>query len=229
MANLLRQFSPKVASQLLSHRGRLRLGGRRGEVSILTSDIRGFTRMAHDMEPDDVLEMLNEYLQVLVPVIFANNGTIDKFLGDGILAVFGSPEPDPRHHDNALSAAMEMQAAVSKLNEARTLRGVPHRNFGIGIHCGEVVHGFVGTADRMEFTIIGDAANRSARYCAAAAENEILISPEMHEHVWCWVEAEQTAISTKHEGDLTAYRVLRVKETSRAGGCGPIGRPHTNP
>jgi adenylate cyclase len=217
MANLLRQFSPKVANQLLSHRGRLRLGGRRSEVSILNSDIRGFTRMTQDMEPDDVLEMLNEYLQVLVPVIFANNGTIDKFLGDGILAVFGSPEPDPKHHEHALRAAIEMQAGVSKLNEARRLRNLPHRNFGIGIHCGEVVHGFVGTADRMEFTVLGDAVNRGARYCAAAAENEILISPDVHEHVWCWVEVEQTTISTKHEGDLTAYRVVRLKETGNTG------------
>ena len=202
---------------MLSHRGRLRLGGRRSEVSILNSDIRGFTRMTQDMEPDDVLEMLNEYLQVLVPVIFANNGTIDKFLGDGILAVFGSPEPDPKHHEHALRAAIEMQAGVFKLNEARRLRNLPHRNFGIGIHCGEVVHGFVGTADRMEFTVLGDAVNRGARYCAAAAENEILISPDVHEHVWCWVEAEQTTISTKHEGDLTAYRVIRLKETGNTG------------
>jgi adenylate cyclase len=212
MANLLRQFSPKVANHLVTHRGRLRLGGRRSEVSILISDIRGFTQMARDMEPDEMLEMLNDYLQVLVPVIFAHNGTVDKFLGDGILAVFGSPESDPKHHENALRAAVEMQLAVSKLNETRIVRGAPHRNFGIGIHCGEVLHGFVGTADRMEFTVIGDAVNLGARYCAAAAENEVLISPEMHEHVWRLVDAEQTAIATKHEGDLIAYRVNRLKE-----------------
>lgn len=227
MSNLLRQFSPKVANQLLSHRGRLRLGGRRSEVSILNSDIRGFTKMSQDMEPDDILEMLNEYLQVLVPIIFANNGTIDKFLGDGILAVFGSPEPDPKHHDHALRAAIEMQAAVAKVNEARRLRNLPHRNLGIGIHCGEVVHGFLGTADRMEFTVLGDVVNRSARYCAAAAESEILISPDMHEHVWCLVEAEQTTISTKHEGDFSAFRVIRLKETATAGGCGPLSLPQT--
>jgi adenylate cyclase len=220
MANLMRQFSPKVANHLVTHRGRLRLGGRRSEVSILTSDIRGFTQMAHGMEPDDVLEMLNDYLQVLVPVIFAHNGTIDKFLGDGILAIFGSPESDPKHHENALRAAVEMQLAVSKINETRRVRGAPHRNFGIGIHCGEVVHGFVGTADRMEYTVIGDAVNRGARYCAAASENEVLISPEMHEHVWRLVEAEQTAISTKHEGDLIAYRVNCLKEDAKSSASG---------
>jgi len=221
-ANLLRQFSPKVANHLLTQRGRLRLGGRRSEVSILNSDIRGFTRLARDMDPDDVVEMLNDYLRVLVPIIFANNGTVDKFLGDGILAVFGSPESDPKHHENALRAAVEMQHALSKLNETRQLHDLPQRAFGIGIHCGEVIHGFVGTSDRMEFTVIGDAVNRAARYCAAAAEHDVLISPEAMEHVWRYVEAEQVTISTKHEGDLVAYRIVRLKESSGEGVSGVI-------
>jgi adenylate cyclase len=216
-SNLLRQFSPKVANHMLTHRGRLRLGGQRGEVSILMSDIRGFTQMARDMDPDDVVEMLNEYLRVLVPIIFANNGTVDKFMGDAVLAIFGSPEPDPKHHENALKAAVEMQQAVTKLNESLEQRREPYRHFGIGIHCGEVVHGFVGTSDRMEFTVIGDAVNRVSRYCAAAAEQEILISPEMHQHVWRMVETEEASITTKHEGNLVAYRVKQLKECANTG------------
>jgi adenylate cyclase len=213
-ANLLRQFSPKVASHLLTHRGRLRLGGRRSEVSILNADIRGFTQLARDMEPDEVVEMLNDYLNVLVPVIFAHNGTVDKFLGDGILAIFGSPEADPKHHENALRAAVEMQLAVTKLNDARKRRGASRCGFGIGIHCGEVVHGFVGTSDRMEFTVIGDAVNRTSRYCSAASEGQLLISPEMHEHVWRLVEAEQVRIASKHEGELVAYRINQLEKTA---------------
>ena len=210
-ANLLRQFSPKVAHHLLTHRGSLRLGGRRSEVCILNSDIRGFTQLARGMDAHEVVEMLNDYLQVLVPVIFAHNGTVDKFMGDGILAIFGSPEPDPNHHENAVRAAVEMQAAVSEVNKARELRGAPHRNFGIGLHCGEVVHGFLGTADRMEFTVIGDAVNRAARYCSGAAESEILVSPEMHERVWRFTESDKVTITTKHEGNLIAYRVRSLK------------------
>jgi adenylate cyclase len=211
-ANLLRQFSPKVAEKLLAHRGRLRLGGQRNEVTILNADIRGFTKLAQDMEPDNVMEMLNDYLRVVVPIIFAHNGIIDKFMGDAILAVFGSPENDPRQHEHALRAAMEMQVAVAKLNEARRLQEEDCRDFGIGIHCGEVVHGFVGTEDRMEFTVIGGAVNRAARYCAAAAGGEVLISPEMHERVWRFAEAEPASIETKHEGELAAYRVHSLKE-----------------
>jgi adenylate cyclase len=207
-ANLLRQFSPKVAEQLLSHRGKLKLGGQRSEVTILNSDIRGFTQLVCEMDPDDVVEMLNEYLSVLVPVIFANRGTIDKFMGDAILAVFGSLENDPKHHQNAVLAALDMQSAVGKLNEVRKLRGNPSCKFGIGLHCGEVIHGFVGTAERMEFTVVGDAVNRAARYCAGAGPGEVLISPEMHEHVWRHAETQQTSIQTKHEGDFVAYRVI---------------------
>jgi adenylate cyclase len=211
-ANLLRQFSPKVAAELLAHRGALRLGGRRSEVTILNSDIRGFTRLAQEMGGDETVQMLNEYLGILVPVVFAQNGTIDKFMGDAILAVFGSPGSDPNHSENAVRAAVEMKTAVTKLNEARQLRGVPSCDFGIGIHRGEVLHGFVGTVDRMEFTVIGDAVNRTQRYCAAAAGGDILISPEVHERLRGLVEAEKTTVQTKHEGDFLAYRVVNWKE-----------------
>jgi adenylate cyclase len=210
-ANLMRQFSPAVAERLLGHRGRLKLGGERTEVTLLCSDIRGFTKMSSDMEPDDIVETLNDYFAYLVPVIFANHGTIDKYMGDGILAVFGSPEPDPAHHERAVRAALEMQASMVRLNAARSARGAPTREVGIGIHCGEVVQGFVGTSDRMEFTVIGDAVNRAHRYGDAAHGKDVLISPEVHEHVWRLVEAEEITIPTKHEGDLRAYRVTSLK------------------
>jgi adenylate cyclase len=213
--NLLRQFSPKVADKLLSHKGGLRLGGRRSEVTILSSDIRGFTQLARDIEPDDVVEILNEYWRVIVPVIFAHNGTIDKFMGDAVLAVFGSPEADPTHHENAVRAALEMQTALARLNESREHGCMPCCGFGIGVHCGEVVHGFVGTTDRMEFTVIGDVVNRTQRYCAAASAREVLISPEVEEHVRGLAETEPTTIQTKHEGDLPAFRVLYLREDNR--------------
>ncbi len=221
-ANLLRQFSPRVAEQLLTRRSRLRLRGRRSEVTILNSDIRGFAQLAYKMDPDDVVETLDDYLNVLLPVIFAHNGTVDKFTGGAILVIFGSPESDPQQHENAVRAAAEMQAAATKLNEVRQLRGAPCRDIGIGIHCGEVVHGFVGTADRMEFTVVGDAVSLVESFCAGAAEREILISPEIHEHVWQFVETEQVAIQTKHEGELVAYRVNGFKENATLGasaGC----------
>jgi adenylate cyclase len=104
-----------------------------------------------------------------------------------------------------------MQEAVRKLNEARAARNRATCQIGIGIHCGEVLHGFIGSPERMEFTVIGDAVNRAARYCDGAQAGEILISPEVHQHAWRAVRTESTSIPTKHEGDLPAFRVTGTK------------------
>jgi adenylate cyclase len=159
------------------------------------------------MDPVDIMEMLNDYFGIVVPVIFKYGGTIDKCAGDTIIAVFGSPESDPNQRENAIHAALEWHTATAKVNDLRRSKRAPCGDFGIGIHCGEVVQGFVGTADRMEFAVVGEAVDRAARYCAAAAAREVLISPEMNEHVRDSVETEQTMIQTEHEGDFVAYRV----------------------
>jgi adenylate cyclase len=210
-ANLLRQFSPWVAERLLSRSGRLRLGGERSEATILWSDIRGFTKLSRDMEPDDIVEMLNEYFGQLVPIIRKHQGMVDKYMGDAILAIFGSPEPDPEHHIHAIQAAAAMQAAVAKLNAELQARGAPNREVGIGVHCGDVVHGFVGTSERMEFTVVSEAVNRASRFCQAAAGGEVLLSPAMYERAWKILEAERISIPTKHEGPLLAYRLRHLK------------------
>jgi len=163
------------------------------------------------MEPGGVVEMLNDYFAELVPIIFAHQGTVDKYMGDAVLAIFGSPEPDPQHPEQAVRTGLAMQAAVAKLNAERGARGLPARDIGIGIHRGEVVHGFIGTEDRMEFTVIGDTVNRASRYCAGAQAGEVLISPELYKRVKDIVQAEPTTISTKHEGDFIAYRVTCLK------------------
>jgi adenylate cyclase len=210
-ATLLRQFSPKIAERLMGHHGRPRLVSQRGEVTILCSDIRGFTKLSKDMEPDDVVEMLNDYFSQLIPVIFAHDGTLDRYIGDSVLAVFGSPEPDPRHMEQAVRAALGIQAALATLNGSRKARGQVTFDVGIGVHCGEVVHGFIGLAERREFTVIGYAVNQTSRYCAAARGGEVLISPEMYQRLWKIVQAEPTTISTKHEGDLPAFRVSALR------------------
>ncbi|HXC46952.1 MAG TPA: adenylate/guanylate cyclase domain-containing protein, partial [Candidatus Sulfotelmatobacter sp.] len=213
LQRLLTHFSPKVRQRLLERaaRGRLTLGGERSEVSILFSDIRGFTRMSATMEPDDVVDMLNAYFAALVEAIFRCEGTVDKFIGDAILAVFGSPDPDPEHHRQALHAALAMQEAVQKLNAARKERNQPTCEIGIGVHSGDVLHGFVGTQERLEFTVVGDAVNRASRFCAAAGANEIILSSEFLKHVWRDVEVESRDVPTKHEGTWAAFRVLKTK------------------
>jgi adenylate cyclase len=213
LARLLTNFSPKIQENLLkrAHAGKLSLGGEKSEVTILCSDIRGFTKLTATMDATDVVEMLNEYFAALVSVIFENDGTVDKFVGDAILAVFGSPEPDPNQHEKAMRAALGMRAAVEKLNVTRAARGVPTCNIGIGLNCGEVFHGFIGAADRMEFTVVGDPVNMTSRYCDGAQGGEILMGPDMHQHVWRLVLTESVSIPTKHGGNLPVHRVKGVK------------------
>jgi adenylate cyclase len=159
--------------------------------------------------------LLNHYFSGLVDAIFKYDGTVDRISGDGILAVFGSPEPDPLRHEKAIRAALAMQSVMSKISEERQRRGLAICEIGIGVHCGEVLHGFVGSKDRMELTIIGEAANWTDRYCTGARGGEILVSPAMHQRLWRYVDAELTIIDTKHEGRLRAYRLKGINSTTR--------------
>jgi adenylate cyclase len=217
LSRLLTNFSPKIRDTLLSRaaRGRLRLGGERSEVVILVSDIRGFTKLTAGMDTDDVMDLLNDYFSALVEAIFKHDGTVDKITGDAILAVFGSPEPDPLRHEKAVRAAIAMQSVMAEVSEQRKRRGQVICTIGIGVHCGEVLHGFIGSNDRMELTIIGEAANWTARYCNGAGGGEILLSPAMHQRLWRYIETQLITIETKHEGSLRAYRLKGIKAPTR--------------
>lgn len=213
MERLMTNFSPKVRTRLLQRArlGRLQLGGERAVVSVLCSDIRGFTRISAKMEAEDVADLLNDYFSSMTASIFQNDGAINNFVGDAILAVFGSPEEDPDHSRKALVTAVQMQEAARAVSVARATRGKVTCEVGIGVHCGEVVHGFIGSNECMEYTVVGDVVNFSARYCAGALGGEVLLSPEMHQRVWEHVEAERKIVQTKHEGDISAYRVIRLR------------------
>ncbi len=213
LERMLTNFSPRIRSALLERasRGTLRLGGEKSEVTVLCSDVRGFTKTSEKLSTDEIVELLNDYFEGLVDAIFQNDGTIDKFLGDGILAVFGSPERDDAQHRKALRAALAMQDVMKKRNQVRGSRGLTTCEIGIGIHCGEVFHGFIGTPNRMEFTVIGDAVNRTARYCAGALGGEILLSPQLFQRAWSLAEVEPSKIGTKHEGEFEAYRLKGLR------------------
>ncbi len=218
-SNLLRQFSPQVAERLegmLKERNYLQLGGERAEpVTILSLDVRGFTALSAQMEPNEVVLMLNELFSVCIPIIFKYNGTVDKYVGDAILAVFGSPDPDDHQWENAVQAALEMQQAIHELGVRRESHDLPVCQVGIGIHTGAVLHGFIGSEEHMEYTVIGDVVNRASRYCDGAGPDEIIISETVFKHVSDLVEATPRSISPKHpetETNLEAYVITGVKE-----------------
>ena len=212
-SNLLQQFSPKIANQIMSQRGRLQLGGERCEATILFADIRGFSKLARKMEPEAVVDLLNYYFAGLLPVIFAYDGSVDKYAGDAVLSLFGSPEPDAAQYEKAVRAAVGMQAKMCELTARRDTAREVACNIGIGVHCGEVVHGFVGIPDRMTFAAIGDPVNRAARYCDAAKAGEVLISPELYERVWRIIRhAEPLTIDGKFQEQFAAYRITELWE-----------------
>jgi len=212
LQNFMKLVSPPLAERLMHYQGPIRPGGEFRQATILFSDMRGFTQLSSRMDPEDVSEMIEDYFSRLVPIVFEHKGMIDKYVGDAIVAVFGSPSADEQQYYNSVRAALEMQSTMQSVNNDRKIQGKITTELGIGINCGEVVHGFIGSPDRMEFTVIGDAVNRASRYCDGAGKGQVLISPEMYERVWGYVEAEQISIPTKHEGELTAYWVKRLKD-----------------
>jgi adenylate cyclase len=224
LERLLTNFSPKLRHRIVSkaREGRLKPGGERSEITILFADMRGFTLATTNRDADEVMELLNDYLPALAQVVFDHEGTIDKFTGDGLLAVFGSPEPDPDQHRHALLAAWEMQLAMKRMSERRLKSGKIACELGVGVHSGDVLHGFLGGAELLEFTVIGDAVNRASRFCAGAPPGAVLLSPEVFQHVSQYVRAEPLVIETKREGNTNAYRVLELKQPNEAAAVPPI-------
>jgi adenylate cyclase len=218
-ANLQRQFSPQLAEHMLDECNRLRMGGERvNPVTILLADVRNFTALSATMASESVVRMLNEMFDAFVPIIFDHEGVIDKFIGDAVLVVFGSPQQDGQQWEHAVKAALAMQEALQKLQEGWRVRRLPIFSVGIGIHTGPVIHGFIGAAERVEYTVVGDTVNRTARYCDGAGRGEILISQETYEHVYRLVEVEPRTIRTKHpdaEPDLKGYRIEALKSYER--------------
>jgi adenylate cyclase len=170
---LERFLSPEVASKVAADAADLRLGGRKQTATLLFADIRSFTAMAEATPPEQVVEILNGFFQQMTDVIFQHEGTIDKFLGDGLMCLFGAPFAHWDDAFGAVQAAARMQAALAELNRAEVH---PPLRMGIGIHTGEVIIGYMGSARRMDYTAIGDTVNVAARLTAEAEPDQILVS-----------------------------------------------------
>jgi class 3 adenylate cyclase len=158
----------------------LRVGGERREVAVLFSDLRGFTRYGQHLSPERLVSELNDYLDAMVQQIRAEGGVVDKYIGDAIMVVFGIPLEQPDAAARALRTALAMQAAMGAHNDARAARGLPPLQQGIGLHLGPVVVGNIGTRERMQYTVIGDAVNVASRLESATKEAGVPILASRH-------------------------------------------------
>lgn len=170
-----RYFAPSVAAEIARNAGTTRLGGERRHIAVLFSDVRGFTRLAEGMQPEEVAKLLSDYFTEMVEVVFEHGGTLDKFVGDAIMALWGAPQAQDDAPDRAVRAALAMQRALAHLNARWKQAGRPELGVGIGINYGEVFVGNIGSHRRLEYTVLGDVVNVAARLCAEAGAGEILI------------------------------------------------------
>jgi adenylate cyclase len=154
---------PGLISQLLEHPELLRLGGEEKELSIMFSDIRGFTALSEGLSPQALVELLNEYLSAMTDVIFSHWGTLDKYIGDAIMAFWGAPYPQADHAERSCRAALDMVRALHALRERWAQRDLPLIDFGVGINTGPVLVGNMGSKRRFNFTIMGDNVNLASR------------------------------------------------------------------
>jgi len=171
-----RYVSKQVVDNLLDDETNLNLGGENREVTILFTDIRGFTSMAEKMKPEKVVFTLNEYFSEMIDIVFKHNGTLDKIIGDELMIVFGAPLSSDDDTERALNTAIEMQNKISDLNKVRKKRKEPPILVGAGINKGQVVSGNIGSRDMMDYTVVGDTVNLGSRLCSAASAGEIIVS-----------------------------------------------------
>jgi class 3 adenylate cyclase len=200
----------EVADAILKDPEHLVLAGERCDVSVLFCDLRGFTALAERMPPEQVVLLLNQFYTLAVDSTFKHGGTLDKFLGDGVMAIFGAPIRHPDHAAQAVRAAIAMRAAAEELSERRRREGRLPITVGIGVSAGEAVAGTMGTEDRMEYTVVGDSVNLAARLEAEASPGQILVSAATHARVSDLVRARSLGLlKLKGKEEPTeAYEVL---------------------
>lgn len=209
-------ISQDVMKRVMQDIDNLGLGGKRANVTVLFSDIRGFTSMSENLSPAEVSEILNEYFTEMEPIITKYNGIINKFIGDAVMAIFGEPIQDKKHAQNAVKCAFAMLEKVKELQRKWASEGKPKIEIGVGINTGEVFVGNIGSINRMEYTVIGDTVNLASRLESynKIYKTKLLISPTTYEEVKGIVEVIKISdVQIRGKANkMDIYEVLKVQE-----------------
>lgn len=200
-ADFGRFLSPDIVEKILSENATIELGGTKAIATTFFCDIRGFTNISERCNPQEIVDLLNEHFTACTEVIFDYSGTINKFIGDAVMAVFGVPFPTGDESYQAVCAAIAIHNRNDELNKKREAEGRPLINLGIGIETGEVCAGYVGSPMRMEYTVIGDKVNTASRFCGMAKAGQIIVGID----TWKLIE-------DRVEGRPTGSVMLKGKE-----------------
>jgi adenylate cyclase len=209
-SNFERFFTPQLAKRIAESSETIRLGGEKCPVAVLFSDIRGFTALAETMRPDEMASLLTEYFTEMVDCVFRYEGTLDKFIGDEIMAQWGAPISGFDDVDKTMAAAIEMMRQLEKLNAGWRIVGRPELQIGIGLNFGEAFAGNIGSERRLEFTVIGDTVNTAKRLCSAADAGQILLTDDFRRALRNppkLVECPPMELKNKSQ-PVTVYRVV---------------------
>ena len=203
-----------VAQQLLE--GKIALGGELREATVMFCDIRGFTALTQNMNPTEVIAMLNEHMTVLTRVVTEHHGVVDKFIGDSIMALFGAPKSYGDDALNAVRCAQQMMAERAKLNATSVYK----IQMGIGLASGRVLAGNMGSADRSNYTVLGERVNLAARLCSFARPGEIVIGPTTREALGDRIVVEEMdPLQLKGFSDsIRAFKLLEVRSAPQPAG-----------
>lgn len=212
-ANFGRFLSPAVVEMVMNEAEEVVLGGRKLPVTTLYCDIRGFTPLSEGLSPGQLVDLLNEHFTAMTRIIFDCRGTLDKFIGDEVMALFGAPISGGNDAANAVRAAIIMQAKNAELNKRRSNGNLPTFEVGIGINSGDVFSGFVGSPDRLDFTVIGDDVNIASRLCSVAKAGQIVVGYSTHELVKNFVRTKSigTPVLKGKSEPIEAFEILGIK------------------
>jgi adenylate cyclase len=216
---LFGRYLPKaVQDEVMAHQGELQLGGEEKEVAILFSDIRGFTSISERMSPPELVAMLNDYYTRMIDVLFDNGGTLDKTIGDAIMAVFGAPVNDPEAAAKAVRTGLQMQEALKGFNAERRAKNLEPFEIGIGINTGVVVAGNLGSNKQFSYTVIGEEVNLASRMCSVAKKGQVIITEATYRKVkWQFEFNRLEPVTVKNVSQpVQIYEVLGVKNDAPA-------------
>ncbi|MBN2515921.1 MAG: adenylate/guanylate cyclase domain-containing protein [Deltaproteobacteria bacterium] len=208
-----RLLSPDLAELVVSGQLEVKKGGENREATVMFADVRNFTKMSENTDASEVLKLLNDYFELIVDVVFRHKGTVDKFIGDEIMVIWGAPIAHDNDPVRAVRASLEIQSELAKFNAHRAAEGLREIQFGISINTGNLVAGYIGSTQAMSYSVIGDIVNVAHGICPAAEPGQIIISESTYEYVhnhFDAVKLEPIQVKGKDEA-ISVYEILGEK------------------